>query len=79
MLDKLHITVDEATDYALIMQKLRENYRDELEFIQNLPTIIETEKFIFVHGGIRGKIPTALWKTPQNCLKKQADTKYMNI
>ena len=55
MLDELHITSDENTDYAFVIDQLWKNYRDELEFIQNLPTIIETEKFIFVHGGLRGK------------------------
>lgn len=34
------------------MPQLRERFKPELDFLRSLPTIIETERYIFVHGGI---------------------------
>lgn len=35
--------------------KILENFKAEFDFIQSLPTVLETENFIFVHGGLKEK------------------------
>ncbi len=32
-------------------------FKPEFEFLSNLPTIVETQNYIFVHGGLRDKLP----------------------
>lgn len=39
-------------DLALLNKKIRERFMDELLFIYNLPTIIETDNMLFAHAGI---------------------------
>lgn len=39
-------------DIADLYDRLHQNFREEISFIANLPIMIETEEFIFVHGGI---------------------------
>ncbi|MEG2119796.1 MAG: metallophosphoesterase, partial [Pseudoflavonifractor sp.] len=46
------LTDAQMKDYPLFRQVLREKYKPELDFLRALPTIIETEHLIFVHGGI---------------------------
>lgn len=36
-------------------QDVINSFEDEFKFIANLPTVVETQKFIFVHGGLREK------------------------
>ncbi len=46
---------DFAEDTAAKRQKVYEAYKTEIDFIYNLPEVIETEDFIFVHAGIPDK------------------------
>ena len=58
MLKELGLTIQEDTDWqaaAMMQKQIREHFKEELAFLKELPTIIETQKFIFVHGGIRGE------------------------
>lgn len=39
-------------DYPALRAALRRDFQPELQFIRALPTIIETQNFLFVHGGV---------------------------
>ena len=52
MCTEIGVTMDEAMDTTVIYPRLIEHFRKEIDFITNLPVIIETQRFIFVHGGI---------------------------
>jgi len=55
MCNELNICTDSPSDMPGAKRKIRESFNDELEFLRSLPTVIETQNFIFVHGGL----PTA--------------------
>ncbi len=47
------------------IEKVWERFKPEFDFIASLPTVIETDKYIFVHGGIpEGE--EAFYSTPDN-------------
>lgn len=52
MCQELSIEVDEKSDIKYIKEQIRQNFSDELNWLEQLPHIIETEKFIFAHAGI---------------------------
>lgn len=52
MCRELSIDVNEKSDIRYIKAKIRQNFSLELNWLENLPHIIETENFIFVHAGI---------------------------
>lgn len=52
MCDELNINIKSIDDIPQIRQQLQIHFREEFDFLRSLPTIIETQKFIFVHGGI---------------------------
>ena len=45
--------IDKETDMAALSRELRKVFLRELTFIDRLPHVIETERFIFTHAGIR--------------------------
>lgn len=45
--------IDKETDMAALSRELRKVFLRELTFIDGLPHVIETERFIFAHAGIR--------------------------
>ncbi|MEG2097175.1 MAG: metallophosphoesterase [Pseudoflavonifractor sp.] len=49
---EIGLTEADMKNYPLFRAALRENFRRELDFLRELPTIIETEHLIFVHGGV---------------------------
>ena len=51
------VNVDNALEY---MAKIRENFKKELDFLWNRPTILTAGKYLFVHGGIPTDDLTAL-------------------
>ncbi len=57
MLHELGITVTEGMDFVPLVPKLRECFAPEFDFLRKLPHIIETEHYIFVHGGVRPDVP----------------------
>ena len=42
-------------DYDSLRRAIFENYGPEMDFLRSLPTLIETEDYVFVHGGVPGK------------------------
>lgn len=46
------IEVRSAEDIPSMKDELRIKYKAEFDFLRSFPTIIETQNFIFVHGGI---------------------------
>lgn len=52
MAAKLSIKIDENTDMLVLAKLLREQYLEELEFVANLPHVIESEHYIFAHAAI---------------------------
>lgn len=55
MCNELNICISSASDIPEVKRRIFESFNDELEFLRSLHTIIETQNFIFVHGGL----PTA--------------------
>ena len=52
MCNALSIEVNEKSDMAFINEQLRLNFVMELDYLEKLPHIIETEDYIFAHAGI---------------------------
>lgn len=46
------LTDAEMEDYPRFRAVLRERFGPELDFLRSFPTIIDTEKLLFVHGGV---------------------------
>lgn len=68
------LTHDEVRSY------IREEYREEMEFLANLPTIIENEDTVYVHAGLHPYISyerltedTCLW-IREECQRSYIDT-----
>ena len=51
MLHELGIEISPDMDLRAAKAAVRENFVPELDFLRNLPHILETEDYIFVHGG----------------------------
>ena len=64
------ITLDEHMDTQKVFPLLRKHFEKELAFLQNLPTILETQRMIFVHGGIPHERLDELMGTPSHPLMK---------
>ena len=52
MCGELGIAFSPHMDYASLHARLTEHYKAEFDFLRALPTAIETEHYVFVHGGI---------------------------
>lgn len=52
MCKELEIEISNITDISRMKKAIQINFKDELDFLRNLPTIIETQNYIFVHGGL---------------------------
>lgn len=52
MCTELGIEFSPDMDYESFRKAVFENYRPEMDFLRALPTLIETEDYVFVHGGI---------------------------
>lgn len=61
----LEVTAD--TDIEDVKQLLREKFTPEMEFLAQRPIIMETEHYIFVHGGISE--PNIHEANPYKCMK----------
>ncbi|MBR3780403.1 MAG: metallophosphoesterase [Clostridia bacterium] len=48
-------TINNPADILLSKQAVITRFEDEFKFIANLPTVVETKNYIFVHGGLREK------------------------
>ena len=52
MCNELKISIDNPSDIPNIKEQLSMKFKEEFDFLHRLPTIIETQKYIFVHGGL---------------------------
>lgn len=52
MCDEIGVPLTEDMDTQTVYPRLRAHFAAELDFLASLPTILETQKMIFVHGGI---------------------------
>ncbi len=48
-------TINTTEDILISKKDVITHFEKEFDFLANLPTIIETQKFVFVHGGLRTK------------------------
>ena len=55
-------------DFAPLVPLLRERFEPEWDFLRSLPHIIETEHYVFVHGGVKPDIPLS-GHTGGDCMK----------
>ncbi len=42
-----------AEDVLAAKETIIEHFREEFDFLAGLPTVVETDKYVFVHGGLR--------------------------
>ena len=52
MCDELGVELTEDMDLVGLKAALAAHFREELDFLRSMPFALETEKYIFVHGGI---------------------------
>lgn len=57
MCDELNIEVNEYLDIRMLRELFSIYFKQEIDFLTNLPTIIETKSHIFVHAGIDVNLP----------------------
>ncbi len=50
--NELQIDINSEPDIIAAKKQIKEHFKRELDFFLSLPTLIETEDFIFVHGGL---------------------------
>lgn len=46
------LSVEERASYPALREAISRAFQPELEFLRTLPTIIESSRFLFVHGGV---------------------------
>ena len=68
---QLNIPIHTVEDISILREAAKQNFSEEVAFLMNLPVILESEHYIFVHGGIPGedslKDPDSL--NPWSCMK----------
>lgn len=68
---RLHVPLDSPADIAALRRKAKQAFSEEIDFLTGLPVILESDRYIFVHGGIPGeealRDPAAL--NPWECMK----------
>jgi hypothetical protein len=57
MLGELGVEITPELDFQAHIPELSERFAPEWDFLHGLPHVIETEHYIFVHGGIKPDIP----------------------
>lgn len=55
MLSEQDKSLEEFNDISKLAQFYRENYKEEIEWLESLPIAYETEHFILVHAGIENR------------------------
>ena len=55
MCEEMGMEFSPGMDYGALKRAIFENYGAELSFLRSLPTLIETEDYVFVHGGVPGE------------------------
>ena len=59
MAKELHLPLTCPADAVACREPFMQHFSKELAFLENLPTILETENYVFVHGGLKEKEPAA--------------------
>jgi len=57
MLTQCGVSITEKTDFMKYLPLVKSNYKDEWEFLRNLPGAVEYPNYIFVHGGMKPFVP----------------------
>jgi len=52
MFNELNINIHSSTDIPNAKEQISIRFKEEFDFLRRLPTIIETQNYIFVHGGL---------------------------
>ncbi len=52
MCEELGIEFSPDMDYEALRREIFRNYGREMDFLRSLPTLIETDDYVFVHGGV---------------------------
>ncbi len=52
MCAELGVDLDQDPDIAFLMPRIKARFAPEISFIARMPTILETQRMVFVHGGI---------------------------
>ncbi len=55
MTSELGVFCSSPEEVLAVKDRVLERFRTELDFISGLPTVLETQKYVFVHGGLRDK------------------------
>ena len=56
MTRELGFVADSAGEFLSAKTMLLERFKPELEFLASLPTVFETQNYVFVHGGLRDTV-----------------------
>lgn len=56
MCNELKIYINSPTDIPNAKEQISMKFKEEFDFLRRLPTIIETQNYIFVHGGLPSNI-----------------------
>lgn len=52
MCSEIDLHISGPADMPQMKEEIRKHFKEEFDFLQNLATIIETQHYIFVHGGL---------------------------
>lgn len=52
MYNELNIDIKCPADIPIAKEDMRIKFKEEFDFLRNLPTMLETQNYIFVHGGL---------------------------
>ncbi len=68
---KLNLPLNSPDDIAVLRRMVKQEFQEEISFLIDMPVILESDHYIFVHGGIPGEEslqnPSAL--KPWECMK----------
>ena len=53
------VDVTEDTDVLIDLPRVREVFAEEIQFLRDIPTVLETDHYLFVHGGISPYVPVS--------------------
>lgn len=69
--EELGVALSMEMDTQAVFSRIRTHFEKELSFLSHLPTILETQRMIFVHGGIPHERLDELEGTPAHPLMKR--------
>ena len=55
MTSELGVFCSSPEEVLAVKDRVLERFREELDFISGLPTVLETQRYVFVHGGLRDR------------------------